>query len=159
MEGVFHRLRGQRCCHWGFICLEPLGGHSMVQAKVFAGYRTARIGARCETGRVEDHSSQSAASAFSNQSSKLYLWRDAGAFWGLHALGLDRAGARVIFVCVCWNTGSIRAQNCSWESYPRVIEYWIWGGAFVTTAVLLAVLGRIAHRAIAAFEGFGNGPR
>jgi uncharacterized membrane protein YdjX (TVP38/TMEM64 family) len=34
------------------------------------------------------------------------------------------------------------------KSYPRMIEYWIWGGAFVTTALLLVVLGRVAHRAI-----------
>ena len=36
------------------------------------------------------------------------------------------------------------------RSYPRVIEYWIWGGAFVTTALLLAILGRIAYRAVQA---------
>jgi uncharacterized membrane protein YdjX (TVP38/TMEM64 family) len=34
------------------------------------------------------------------------------------------------------------------KSYPRMIEYWIWGGAFVTTALLLMVLGRIAYAAI-----------
>src|SRR5213082_4294398 len=34
------------------------------------------------------------------------------------------------------------------KSYPRMIEYWIWGGAFVTTALLLVVLGRLAYRAI-----------
>jgi uncharacterized membrane protein YdjX (TVP38/TMEM64 family) len=34
------------------------------------------------------------------------------------------------------------------KSYPRMIEYWIWGGAFVTTALLLVVLGRIAYRAM-----------
>jgi uncharacterized membrane protein YdjX (TVP38/TMEM64 family) len=34
------------------------------------------------------------------------------------------------------------------KSYPRAIEYWIWGGAFVTTALLLFVLGRIAYRAM-----------
>jgi uncharacterized membrane protein YdjX (TVP38/TMEM64 family) len=34
------------------------------------------------------------------------------------------------------------------KSYPRMIEYWIWGGAFVTTALLMIVLGRIAYRAI-----------
>lgn len=34
------------------------------------------------------------------------------------------------------------------RSYPRMIEYWIWGGAFVTTALLLVVMGRVAHRAI-----------
>jgi uncharacterized membrane protein YdjX (TVP38/TMEM64 family) len=31
------------------------------------------------------------------------------------------------------------------KSYPRMIEYWIWGGAFVTTALLLLVLGRMAY--------------
>src|SRR5437588_11796167 len=34
------------------------------------------------------------------------------------------------------------------KSYPRIIEYWIWGGAFVTTALLLVLLGRLAYRAI-----------
>ena len=34
------------------------------------------------------------------------------------------------------------------RSQPRLIEYWTWGGAFVTTALLLVVLGRIAYRAI-----------
>ena len=34
------------------------------------------------------------------------------------------------------------------KSYPRMIEYWIWGGAFVTTALLLVLLGRLAYRAI-----------
>src|SRR6184192_4180957 len=36
------------------------------------------------------------------------------------------------------------------RSQPRVIEYWTWGGAFVTTALLMLVLGRIAYRAIQA---------
>jgi uncharacterized membrane protein YdjX (TVP38/TMEM64 family) len=34
------------------------------------------------------------------------------------------------------------------KSYPRMIDYWIWGGAFVTTALLLIVLGRMAYTAI-----------
>ena len=34
------------------------------------------------------------------------------------------------------------------KSYPRMIEYWIWGGAFVTTVLLLIVLGRMAYTAI-----------
>src|SRR5213593_4487875 len=38
------------------------------------------------------------------------------------------------------------------RSYPRVIEYWIWGGAFVTTALLLVLLGRLAYRAIQASQ-------
>ena len=34
------------------------------------------------------------------------------------------------------------------KSYPRMIEYWVWGGAFVTTVMLLVVLGRMAYSAI-----------
>jgi uncharacterized membrane protein YdjX (TVP38/TMEM64 family) len=34
------------------------------------------------------------------------------------------------------------------RSQPHIIEYWTWGGAFVTTALLLLVLGRIASRAV-----------
>jgi len=30
------------------------------------------------------------------------------------------------------------------KSHPRVVEYWIWGGAFAVTALILFVLGRIA---------------
>src|SRR6184192_1054733 len=39
------------------------------------------------------------------------------------------------------------------QNYPRTIEYWIWGGAFVTTALLLVVLGRVAYRAIQTSQG------
>jgi uncharacterized membrane protein YdjX (TVP38/TMEM64 family) len=36
------------------------------------------------------------------------------------------------------------------KTYPRTIEYWLWGGAFVTTVLLLIVLGRLAYRVIQA---------
>src|SRR5437588_7673187 len=39
------------------------------------------------------------------------------------------------------------------QNYPRMIEYWIWGGAFVTTALLLVVLGRVAYRATQTSQG------
>ncbi len=44
--------------------------------------------------------------------------------------------------------GQFAVRIMSGKSYPRMIEYWIWGGAFVTTALLLVVLGRVAYRAI-----------
>jgi uncharacterized membrane protein YdjX (TVP38/TMEM64 family) len=44
------------------------------------------------------------------------------------------------------------------KSYPRMIEYWIWGGAFVTTALLLIVLGRMAYAAIQTSHN-STGPR
>jgi uncharacterized membrane protein YdjX (TVP38/TMEM64 family) len=34
------------------------------------------------------------------------------------------------------------------SSHPRLLEYWIWGGAFLFTALLLLVLGRIATEAV-----------
>jgi uncharacterized membrane protein YdjX (TVP38/TMEM64 family) len=39
------------------------------------------------------------------------------------------------------------------KSYPRIVEYWIWGGALIVTVLLLAVLGRIASRAIQNLPG------
>ena len=36
------------------------------------------------------------------------------------------------------------------RNHPRMIEYWTWGGAFVTSALLLIVLSRIASKAVEA---------
>jgi hypothetical protein len=37
-----------------------------------------------------------------------------------------------------------------------MIEYWIWGGVFVTTMLLLIVLGRVAYRAIQTSQASGT---
>jgi uncharacterized membrane protein YdjX (TVP38/TMEM64 family) len=34
------------------------------------------------------------------------------------------------------------------RSHPRLVEYWIWGGAFLATALLFILLTRIALRAM-----------
>ena len=34
------------------------------------------------------------------------------------------------------------------KSHPRIVEYWTWGGAFVINAVLVALVSRIAWRAV-----------
>src|SRR5437763_9441651 len=44
--------------------------------------------------------------------------------------------------------GQLAVRIMRGENYPRTIEYWIWGGVFVTTILLLIVLVRIAHHAI-----------
>src|SRR5438094_7628453 len=44
--------------------------------------------------------------------------------------------------------GQLAVRIMRGENYPRTIEYWIWGGVFVTTILLLMVLVRIAYRAI-----------
>src|SRR5216117_393908 len=44
--------------------------------------------------------------------------------------------------------GQLAVRIMQHKNYPRMIEYWIWGGVFVTTMLLLIVLGRGAYRAI-----------
>jgi uncharacterized membrane protein YdjX (TVP38/TMEM64 family) len=44
--------------------------------------------------------------------------------------------------------GQLALRIMRGDSYPRTIEYWIWGGVFVITLLLLMVLGRIAYRVI-----------
>src|SRR5881398_3138003 len=54
-----------------------------------------------------------------------------------------------VFLYVYLGTlGQLAVRIMRGENYPRAIEYWIWGGVFVTTILLLIVLVRIAHRAI-----------
>jgi uncharacterized membrane protein YdjX (TVP38/TMEM64 family) len=44
------------------------------------------------------------------------------------------------------------------KTHPRVTEYWIWGGAFVVTALILFVLGRIALKAMDEMESGADDP-
>jgi uncharacterized membrane protein YdjX (TVP38/TMEM64 family) len=44
--------------------------------------------------------------------------------------------------------GQLAVRIMRGKSYPQTIEYWIWGGAFIMTVLLLIVLGRVARRAI-----------
>src|SRR5438874_12093068 len=52
--------------------------------------------------------------------------------------------------------GQLAVRIMRSKRYPRMIEYWIWGGAFVTTSLLLAVLGRVAYRAIQTSQDFAE---
>jgi uncharacterized membrane protein YdjX (TVP38/TMEM64 family) len=44
------------------------------------------------------------------------------------------------------------------KSHPRVVEYWLWGGAFTISVLLVAVVSRIALRAIQKAEEKPNSP-
>jgi uncharacterized membrane protein YdjX (TVP38/TMEM64 family) len=46
--------------------------------------------------------------------------------------------------------GQLAVRIMRGKSYPRTVEYWIWGGTLITTVLLLVVLGRVARRAIRA---------
>ena len=52
--------------------------------------------------------------------------------------------------CYIGTLGQLAVRVMRGRSYPRMVEYWIWGGAFVTTVLLLAVLVRVAYRVIRA---------
>jgi uncharacterized membrane protein YdjX (TVP38/TMEM64 family) len=44
--------------------------------------------------------------------------------------------------------GQFAVRIMQHKNYPRVIEYWLWGGVFVTTILLLVILGRVAYRVV-----------
>jgi uncharacterized membrane protein YdjX (TVP38/TMEM64 family) len=54
----------------------------------------------------------------------------------------------LFFYAYIGTLGQLAVRIMRGKSYPRTVEYWIWGGAFITTVLLLLVLGRVARRAI-----------
>jgi uncharacterized membrane protein YdjX (TVP38/TMEM64 family) len=54
----------------------------------------------------------------------------------------------LFFYAYVGTLGQLAVRLMRGKSYPRTVEYWIWGGEFITTVLLLLVLGRVAHRAI-----------
>src|SRR5262245_4629513 len=69
--------------------------------------------------------------------------------FGKYMLWASIGRAPGLFLYVYAGTlGQFAVRIMRGKIYPRMVEYWIWGGAFVTTALLLVVLGRIAYRAI-----------
>jgi uncharacterized membrane protein YdjX (TVP38/TMEM64 family) len=62
---------------------------------------------------------------------------------------IGRAPGLFLYVYV-GTLGQFAVRIMRGKSYPRMVEYWVWGGAFVTTALLLVVLGRMAYSVIQA---------
>jgi uncharacterized membrane protein YdjX (TVP38/TMEM64 family) len=60
---------------------------------------------------------------------------------------IGRAPGLFLYVYV-GTLGQFAVRIMRGKSYPRMVEYWIWGGAFVTTVLLLIFLGRIAFGAL-----------
>src|SRR6516225_7194386 len=54
----------------------------------------------------------------------------------------------LFFYAYIGTLGQLAVRIMRGKNYPRAVEYWIWGGAFMTTVLLLLVLGRVARRAI-----------
>jgi len=53
----------------------------------------------------------------------------------------------LFFYAYIGTLGQLAVRIMRGKSYPRALEYWIWSGAFMTTVLLLLVLGRVARRA------------
>jgi uncharacterized membrane protein YdjX (TVP38/TMEM64 family) len=69
--------------------------------------------------------------------------------FGTYILWASIGRAPGLFLYIYLGTlGQLGLKLVRGRSQPRLIEYWTWGGAFVTTALLMLVLGRIAYRAI-----------
>jgi uncharacterized membrane protein YdjX (TVP38/TMEM64 family) len=64
-------------------------------------------------------------------------------FWA----SLGRVPGLFLYVYI-GTLGQLGLRIMRGKSYPRMVEYWTWGGAFVTTALLLLVLGRMALRTL-----------
>jgi uncharacterized membrane protein YdjX (TVP38/TMEM64 family) len=54
----------------------------------------------------------------------------------------------LFFYAYIGTLGQLAVRIMRGKSYPRAVEYWIWGGAFITTVLLLLVLSRVARRAM-----------
>lgn len=54
----------------------------------------------------------------------------------------------LFFYAYIGTLGQLAVRIMRGRSYPRTLEYWIWGGTFLITVLLLMVLGRVARRAI-----------
>ena len=56
----------------------------------------------------------------------------------------------LFFYAYIGTLGQFAVRIMRGRSYPRIVEYWIWGGAFITTVLLVVLLSRVAYRAIQA---------
>src|SRR5215472_13817580 len=63
----------------------------------------------------------------------------------------------VFFYAYIGTLGQLAVRIMRGRSYPRMLEYWLWSGAFITTVLLLFVLGRVARRAIQTAPELGSG--
>ncbi len=62
----------------------------------------------------------------------------------------------LFFYAYMGTLGQLAVRIMRGKSYPRTLEYWIWGGAFIITVLLLIVLGRLARRAIQTPQAVGS---
>src|SRR4029078_10735283 len=63
----------------------------------------------------------------------------------------------LFFYAYIGTLGQLAVRIMRGKSYPRTLEYWIWGGAFIATVLLLVVLGRVAARAIKTSQQSSSG--
>jgi uncharacterized membrane protein YdjX (TVP38/TMEM64 family) len=54
----------------------------------------------------------------------------------------------LFFYAYMGTLGQLAVRIMRGQSYPRLLEYWIWGGTLIITVLFLVVLGRVARRAL-----------
>src|SRR3954470_5839650 len=54
----------------------------------------------------------------------------------------------LFFYAYIGTLGQLAVRIMRGQSYPRLLEYWIWGGTLIITVLFLVVLGRVARRAL-----------
>ena len=78
-----------------------------------------------------------------------YLYGLTGIGFGSYMLWTALGRAPGLFLYTYLGTlGQFGVNVAKGRSHPRVIEYWTWGGAFITTAILFLLLTRVALGAI-----------
>jgi uncharacterized membrane protein YdjX (TVP38/TMEM64 family) len=69
--------------------------------------------------------------------------------FGTYMLWTAIGRAPGLFLYVYFGTlGQFGLNLATGKSHPHIFEYWVWGGAFITTALLFLLLSRIALRAL-----------
>jgi uncharacterized membrane protein YdjX (TVP38/TMEM64 family) len=54
----------------------------------------------------------------------------------------------LFFYAYMGTLGQLAVRIMRGQSYPRLLEYWVWGGTLIITVLFLVVLGRVARQAI-----------
>src|SRR6267142_2436456 len=62
----------------------------------------------------------------------------------------------LFFYAYMGTLGQLAVRIMRGKSYPRTLEYWIWGGALIITVLLLIVSGRLAHQEIQTPQVLGS---
>src|SRR5205823_6576025 len=100
------------------------------------------------TRRLEAHSSQPIASAFSQQFDELFIRPDQNSLSHLHDLDRNRTGARAFSLCLSWNAGAVGPAPSSRTNASANVRVLGLGRRAAYFTGDLVLMGRIALRVL-----------